>query len=63
MQFLGSRAYPGTMKNASRYMDGFVFFKALGLESNCLEGTLKSLLISFKERDSANITGFAVFLH
>lgn len=62
MQFLGSGAYPGTVKNASRCMDGFVFFKVLGLESNRLEGTFKSLLVSFKERDSANIPGFAVFL-
>lgn len=63
MQVLGSRVYPGTVKNASSYMVGFVFFKALGIESNCLEGTFKRLLVSFKKRDSVNITGFAVFLH
>lgn len=63
MQFLGSGAYPGTVKNASRYMGGFVFFQALDAKSNCLKGTFKSLLVSFKEGDFANITGFAVFLH
>ena len=54
--------YPGTVKNASRYMDGFVFFRALGLESNCLKETFKTFLVSFKKRDSANITVLAVFL-
>lgn len=62
MRFLGSEAYPGTVKNALRYMDRFVFFKALGLESNCLKETFKSLLVSFKNRDSADTTMFAVFL-
>jgi len=43
-------------------MDGFVFFKALGLESNCLKETFKSFLVSSKKRDSADTTVFAVFL-
>lgn len=43
-------------------MDGFVFFKALGLESNCLKETFKSLLVSFKNRDSADSPMLAVFL-
>lgn len=60
--FLGSEVYPGTVKTASRYMVGFVCFKALGLESNCLQATFRSLLVPFKKRDSANITVSAVFL-
>lgn len=57
MHFTGSGVYPGTVKNARRYMDRIFFsFREVGWESNCLNETFKRLLVSFKKRDSANIT-------
>lgn len=57
MRFTGPGVYPGTLKNAWRYMDrDFFSSREVGRESNCLKETFKRLLVPFKKRDSADLT-------